>query len=641
MKKLILIYTIILSLFISNVDASWRAICLPTFENLNAIDFYGQDTGLIVGNNGTILKTIDGGQSWSPISTAFTNHLTDVQFVTADTVYASGYGSLVIKSTDGGETWISAKNGLNNNLDLFSIYFTNSTKGFVAGKLNTGSTPCNNGCWTRIRATDDGAENWNLQDDKVIPTPPTGDLHHGISSVFFTDDTTGYFVANGINSGRAIVKTTNAGTDWIKQNDSLVIPGITRYKYADIYFINSDTGFAIGYYQNNSGTSYAYVLKTTNGGTIWNIASPTGGVNMRLKSIYFTDENNGYIIGNQWTSTYPYVVGGLKIYHTTDGGSNWNLLTYGTLINPSIINDIYMLNSSKAYIVGGNGTLLINEPTSFNIDFYNEAGDTIACNEPSLVFHNCSSPEYSAPPYNSCSNKYVWYVNGDSVSIDHNLEYQFDSGGVYNIKLKVTSFCQSINPSLIDSLEKQIFVSGNPEASFSGNIDTVSIGSTLELISTSLYADMFNWAISFNGESIESIYDQSNLNYTFNQLGNYTVLLEAVNTECNNKDYALANIFVDSNNNETAIKNEFSFSPIFNVYPNPSKGDIEISIVQKENQNIKLEVLDIKGNSISSNINSSFLDNGVFKISINSPGIYVAKVLIEGQSFYKKFFIVD
>lgn len=73
-----------------------------------------------------------------------------------------------------------------------------------------------------------------------------------------------------------------------------------------VFFIDSNTGYAVG---GSVGT----ILKTINGGTNW--ISQTNPGTYGLKSVYFTDTNNGYVVGSDG-----------KILKTTNGGSTWTAL---------------------------------------------------------------------------------------------------------------------------------------------------------------------------------------------------------------------------------------------------------------------------------------------------------------------------
>ena len=85
----------------------------------------------------------------------------------------------------------------------------------------------------------------------------------------------------------------------------------------DIYVFDENTAIAVG----NAGT----VMKTTDSGTSWNIQYYAGETTMNQNSVYFTDDNTGWIVGLGEIHQDHY---GL-ILKTTDGGKNWNKINNG------------------------------------------------------------------------------------------------------------------------------------------------------------------------------------------------------------------------------------------------------------------------------------------------------------------------
>ena len=82
MKKIC--YTFLLSFLIQQFGFSqegwfWQNP-LPQGNDLNSVCFIDANVGFTVGNSGTILKTTNGGQSWSSQWIASSIHLYDVSF---------------------------------------------------------------------------------------------------------------------------------------------------------------------------------------------------------------------------------------------------------------------------------------------------------------------------------------------------------------------------------------------------------------------------------------------------------------------------------------------------------------------------------------------------------------------------------
>lgn len=88
---------------------SWTQQFSPVRSMLVTIDFPTDTTGFIGGHDGTILKTTDGGDSWTlqhfnpeprrPVI------VYDLMFDTPERGFAVGSYGLILRTTDGGETW--------------------------------------------------------------------------------------------------------------------------------------------------------------------------------------------------------------------------------------------------------------------------------------------------------------------------------------------------------------------------------------------------------------------------------------------------------------------------------------------------------------------------------------------------------
>jgi len=141
MKKLVLVLAAAITTLVAvaaafgdNVSvghSGWRwGNPQPQGNQLNAIDFAG-GTGFAAGNFGTLLKTADGGASWTGISTGITGDLQQVRVLNPQTVFI-GAGCLLRRSTDGGTTFSriplpSCAAGTS----LTSFFFTDSNTGFL------------------------------------------------------------------------------------------------------------------------------------------------------------------------------------------------------------------------------------------------------------------------------------------------------------------------------------------------------------------------------------------------------------------------------------------------------------------------------------------------------------------------------
>jgi photosystem II stability/assembly factor-like uncharacterized protein len=136
-----------------------------------------------------MLKTIDGGTSWSVLKTGTTNRIISVYF--SDPLKGCALMEKgVLKTSDGGKSWTSI--AITTSLDLRSFCFTDGLTGFAVGDgylsgLNHGT----------IYKTTNGGSSW----------APVCETNHGFWSVYFFDSSNGY--AMGV--GQSMSKTSDGG----------------------------------------------------------------------------------------------------------------------------------------------------------------------------------------------------------------------------------------------------------------------------------------------------------------------------------------------------------------------------------------------------------------------------------------------
>jgi photosystem II stability/assembly factor-like uncharacterized protein len=196
-------------------------------NNLNAVTFLDGNNGWIAGDWGTILKTTNGGASWTSQSTGTSRFLRSLCFVNSNTGYAAGTFGTIIKTSDGGSTW-STLESYGESATFNSIFFIDENTGFAVGDGNF------------LMNTTDGGITWN---QGYIPA------NVSLRSVYFQDINTGYIVGE---SG-SIFLTNDGGITWTQQ-----LSGTTQHLSGVV--VSNHVGFAVG----NFGT----ILKTDEVG-VW------------------------------------------------------------------------------------------------------------------------------------------------------------------------------------------------------------------------------------------------------------------------------------------------------------------------------------------------------------------------------------
>jgi len=256
--------------------ASWTSQTSGTGEDLDGLYFpVDANTGWVVGDNGVILITTDGGTNWNAQTSGTSEQLEDVFFpVDANTGWVVGDGGVIRKTTDGGTNWSSQTSGTAANLKGITFPVDVNT-GWVVGDGGV------------IRKTTDGGTNWNSQ---------TSGTSNELRFVHFPDASNGYIAGfSGI-----ILKTTDGGSNWSSQTSG------TGANLRGLYFpVDANTGWVVG----DNGV----ILRTTDGGTNW--IPQTSGTSERLEDVFFpVDANTGYAAGDSGT-----------ILKTDDGGGGLKL----------------------------------------------------------------------------------------------------------------------------------------------------------------------------------------------------------------------------------------------------------------------------------------------------------------------------
>ena len=102
MKKITLLFFALLAL---PIHAQWIEQNSGVTVGLNDVYCINENTVVVIGDAGTILKTTDGGTTWLTKSSGITENLQKVQFASANVGFAVSANGTVLKTTDAGESW--------------------------------------------------------------------------------------------------------------------------------------------------------------------------------------------------------------------------------------------------------------------------------------------------------------------------------------------------------------------------------------------------------------------------------------------------------------------------------------------------------------------------------------------------------
>ena len=149
-------------------------------------------TGWICGEEGIVLHTTDGGETWARQESGVKTNLFKLYVVGDKTAYAVGANATALRTVDGGDHWQSAK--IPKAIDLFDITFSDKNTGWAVGEFST------------ILKTTDGGQTWLVQSGGNMGEYTIGPFF----TITFTDPQHG--ITAGLSGELSI--TSDGGNTW-------------------------------------------------------------------------------------------------------------------------------------------------------------------------------------------------------------------------------------------------------------------------------------------------------------------------------------------------------------------------------------------------------------------------------------------
>lgn len=335
----------------SNGGTTWDSKESGTDLPLEAVSFSGEDYGLIA-LSGKILKTETGGNVWYNALTGTSTEFNGVFLLTPSIGWAVGSEGVIIKTTDGGVTWTTQNSGTSE--PLYDIFFLDGNTGWAGGENNT------------LLKTTDGGATWLSLGTGFVGAS-------AINGIQFINANEGWAAGAGTNGGR-ILHTTNGGDTWTEQESSS--------DYKDVYFFNANSGWAARsnalMYTSDSGATWTASL---NDGSPWTNEEIKAMDMDQSSGVGWAVTSNGQILKKssaevtthswesfnsplpaeilynvQFTSgsTTGFAMGDDgRVLKTQDSGATWT--AQNGITRP--INDFQFINGNTGYAAGEGGTV--------------------------------------------------------------------------------------------------------------------------------------------------------------------------------------------------------------------------------------------------------------------------------------------
>lgn len=373
---------------------------------------------------------------------------------------------------------------------------------------------------------------------------------------------------------------------------------------SSVYFIDENNGWI------TAGKLMDMVLKTTDGGDSWNVVTIDATTPRYYKDVQFLDVNTGFVVSS---SGY--------IYRTTNGGTSWEQSPY-----------LYGWTTTEGY--SGNANLQFFDAntgyasrTSYNVvkitDFSNASGWT--------KLNSFSSSDYNNMHFSDTTNGWVVHdeVNGS------NAYYTSDAGSTWN---RDTIFADNKDIKAVFMIDSDTIYATSAGSKVYKSMD--GGGSWSELNTT---LSKWLYGIHFASPKFGFAVGQQATIFAIDDYGK-----SVSKATVNGTGETFNDVFVLNENFAIAVGNQgvmvkfkaggSSVSEIekveFNLFPNPAKENITIKF-DASNDYEKIEIIDMLGKTIKTLITQTTNNQLIIDVSDLNNGIYFLK----GKTQVKKFVV--
>lgn len=321
MAKTFRILPVLLLLFCFQTGrANWVKQTTNSFAWFHDIAFVNQSKGFIVGSDGAMLSTENGGQTWTQTPKFTTDTFRQIYFTSETTgwllcernVYARGANasSYLRKTTDGGRNWERVEFEDGGRERVTHLLFNRNGVGTAFGE---------------------GGIFYKLQEDGTTWKKSRTAIHFLLLDGAFSNSSIGVIVG----TGGTVLFSEDAGLIW----DKASLLGDLDTRFNAVAFAGEKSIISVG--------TKGRIFRSNAGARLWRQID--SGTTADLNDVFFTDATNGWAVGDHGI-----------IVRTRDGGKTW---TDGR--SPATHNlEKVFFTAGRGWAVGFGGTVLAYDPNS-------------------------------------------------------------------------------------------------------------------------------------------------------------------------------------------------------------------------------------------------------------------------------------
>jgi Secretion system C-terminal sorting domain/Photosynthesis system II assembly factor YCF48 len=470
-------------LFIYYFNGGVTSVKTGVTENLTGVQFLNTSIGYIWGNNGTLLKTINGGLTWLPINTGIVSTIKKVQFTDENTGYMMA-DNAIQKTTDGGTVWTLVS--LPASILWQDFHFFDASNGQICGY--TGQTGY-------IHTTSSGGAAWaQLYTDAIA-----------FSQLNYSTGTVGFVYGETSNNPLAL-KTTNTGIAWnIEYTKAGWTLGSDMVTYRNAtHFISND------------------VLGKFLYGSVLFLSNPDGIVTSGI-NIHVAHQNGEEVL---------YIVSASGLYRYFVGETICTNLRFST----GLVNE----NETNPYNVMDTSRLIRCIPLSYNatIDTVKSVSCKLTCRSPYITITDSLSSHTNILPFSASNGvgEFEILVHNDIPNgyvVHFEIEY-YNKIPLKQVSKSIFDLPIILSPIIIHHTYVWDTTTDNYTANGNGVLEPTETASIVPMARNTSIHDFYN----IKG-TLYSPYNQINI---FNNIANP----EGDNVQYNNYSYGSLSPFVSS-----------------------------------------------------------------------------------------------
>lgn len=243
---------------------------------------------------------------WTLQTSGVTARLRGVSAVSGSVAWASGANGTIVRTVDGGQTWHRLTIPDSGQLDFRDI---DAIEERTAYALSIGPGPA-----SRIYKTTDAGAHWALQFTNDDPKA-------FFDAMAFRDDARGFAVSDSVDGRFVIITTGDGGRTWTRVPDAALPPaleneGAFAASGSNIAVVRDDVWIGTG------AARTARVLHSRDGGRTWTVAATplASGPSAGIFSIAFRDARHGIVVGGDYKKAAEAIDNAAV---TDDGGATW------------------------------------------------------------------------------------------------------------------------------------------------------------------------------------------------------------------------------------------------------------------------------------------------------------------------------